>query len=59
MSYRDNLKNEIKKLEARISKSKNDSIEQITYLENLLNDLKLKEFSEEMIDEDNRVLLKG
>jgi hypothetical protein len=59
MSYRDNLKNEIKKLEARISKSKNDSVEQITYLENLLNDLKLKEFSEEMIDEDNRVLLKG
>ena len=59
MSYRDDLKNEIKKLEARISKSKNDSAEQITYLENLLNALKIKEFSEDMMDEDNRVLLKG
>jgi len=59
MTYRDNLKNEIKKLEARISKSKNDSVEQITYLENLLNDLKLKDFSEEMIDDDNKILLKG
>jgi hypothetical protein len=59
MSYRDNLKNEIKKLEARISKSKNDSVEQITYLENLLNDLKLKEFSEDLVEENDKILLKG
>ena len=59
MTYRDNLKNEIKKLEARISKSKNDSVEQITYLENLLNDLKIKEFSEDLVEENDKILLKG
>ena len=59
MSYRDNLKVQIKELEDRISKSKNDSEEHVSYLEKLLNTLKLKEFSEDMMEEDNKILLKG
>lgn len=59
MSYRDNLKIQIKELEDRISKSKNDSEEHVAYLEKLLNTLKLKEFSEDMVEENNKILLKG
>ncbi len=59
MSYRDNLKVQIKELEDRISKSKNDSAEHVSYLEKLLNTLKLKEFSEDMVEENNKILLKG
>ena len=41
MSYRDNLKVQIKELEDRISKSKNDSAGHVAYLEKLLNTLKI------------------
>jgi len=59
MSYRDNLKVQIKELEDRISKSKNDSAGHVAYLEKLLNTLKMREFSEDLVEENNKILLKG
>jgi len=57
MSYRDEIKKQIEKLEIQINNSKTQNLE----LENQLLKLKLSEFEEDMREEadNNSTLLKG
>jgi hypothetical protein len=57
MSYRDEIKKQIEKLEVQINNSKTQNLE----LENQLLKLKLSEFEEDMREEshNNSTLLKG
>jgi len=55
MKYRDILKKQIQELEARIANSTDEKAE----LEKQLNKLRVAEFGEEMVEENNQTLLKG